>query len=195
MTDVEDVPDARRLQSLGLDIITVNLIVGVLQISGPRVVTIGKGRGKGCEVELMELVVGDETKSGFAISMWLGPPLKHLEDEGEKDKHPAGSDLRRSLLDVRPRDILLIRSVALNSWQGRVQGQSLRRGMTKVDLLHRRKLDVADPGGFYSARRVEVAKEDELQVMKVRRVRDWMLNFVSDKSHISHKEMLPPDTQ
>ncbi|KAJ5478140.1 hypothetical protein N7530_003649 [Penicillium desertorum] len=141
------------------------------------------------ELDLIELVVGDETRAGFAVNFWLKPEKPTAAKNNEADR------LRRSLASIRPRDIVLVRTVGLSTFQDRVYGQSLRRGMTTVELLHRQPVDVTDAVGFYQGRIEEGSSHDDQPVLKVRRVRNWMLRFVTNSDGMSHPRGLPPDTQ
>jgi hypothetical protein len=204
LSDLEDIPSATYLRSIGPQTITVNLIVAILSIAPPRCVTTGARWGKERQSELVELLVGDDTKSGFSITMWLPPDLHVTWKDGATDI-PDGSrsTLRRSLRLLRPRDIILVRNVALSSFRGKVHGQSLRKDITKVDLLFRKKQDRDDIGGSYTVQTVNSAGENDPQLMKVRKVRDWLISFVPDQeaevtssgSRRRGKRRLPPDTQ
>jgi hypothetical protein len=106
--------------------------------------------------------------------------------------------LRAALERVRPRDVLLVRNVALSVFQGRVHGQSLNARVclneTMVDCLGR-------DGG------VEVEVDgDEGRIQKVQRVRDWVRHFLGTAGGIGRatsgekggaftlSDQLPPDT-
>ncbi|KAJ5393680.1 uncharacterized protein N7487_011321 [Penicillium crustosum] len=141
------------------------------------------------ELDLVELVVGDETRAGFAVNFWLKPDKPTAAKNNEADR------LGRSLASLRPRDIVLLRTVGLSTFQDRVYGQSLRRGMTTVELLHRQPVDVTDAVGFYQSRMQEGSSQDDQRVLKARRVRNWILRFVTDPVGMSHPRGLPPDTQ
>jgi hypothetical protein len=75
--------------------------------------------------------------------------------------------------------------------------------MTKVHLLYRNRVDKSDIGGCYNA--ADLAMEDPApQVEKTRKVREWVLKFVSvgsrpqkgnGRAFEAFKEVLPPDTQ
>ncbi|KAG9251474.1 uncharacterized protein F5Z01DRAFT_281785 [Emericellopsis atlantica] len=154
LSDVEDIPSPKNILSLVPATITVNLIAGIISIAQPRTVTTRYGR----QLSLVELLVGDETKSGFGITFWLGG-----------DSIPASV-----LANLRRQDVVLIRNVALNVFRDKVYGQSLRKGLTKVNLLWRK-----NGGGFYS-RRDMVSRKQALdpQLDKARRVKDWVIHFV-----------------
>jgi len=204
LSDLEDIPGATYLRSIEPQTMTVNVIVCILSIAPPRCVTTGARWGRERQSELVELLVGDDTKTGFSITMWLPPDLHVTWKDGATDM-PDGSRsmLRRSLRLLRPRDIVLIRNVALSSFRGKIHGQSLRNDITKVDLLFRKKQDRDDVGGSYTVQAVNSARENDPQLMKVKKVRDWMVSFVpepetevtSSGSRRRGRRRLPPDTQ
>ena len=85
--------------------------------------------------------------------------------------------------ELRARDVVLVRNVALAAFRGRVYGQSLRRGVTRVELIWR--------GGDGGRRGWE-------GVEKARRVREWVLGFVGDGGRGKGGDggmQLPADTQ
>lgn len=195
LSNLGEVPNAKYLRSIVPQTMTVNLVVGVITVNPPRrVVTRAWKR----ELDIVELVVGDETRTGFGVTFWLSP-----KDDSD--------GLRKTLMTLRPCDIVLLRTVALSSFQERVYGQSLRKGFTKVDLLHRQPVDSTDAVGIYSLKALQHdgSKDDLLQ--RTCKVREWILRFVgypADNSNIGgghgrpggrvlshHDRMLPPDTQ
>ncbi|KFY21667.1 hypothetical protein V493_07226 [Pseudogymnoascus sp. VKM F-4281 (FW-2241)] len=196
ISDLGYIPNAKYLHSIQPQTMTVNIIVGIISISPPRSI---QTRG-GSTVEIVELLVGDETRSGFGINCWL--PLGTVS-------RPVGGhpDLRSSLSGLRPQDIILIRNVALSSFRGKVYGQSLRREVTKVDLLFRNRIDRKDEGGCFSARDLNntIGSDIHPQVGKTIRVREWVLRFVGHGAGTMRRtvegkvevvdEKLPPDTQ
>ncbi|KAI0169338.1 hypothetical protein GGR52DRAFT_517138 [Hypoxylon sp. FL1284] len=188
LSDLEDVPDARYLQSIVPQTMTVNLIVGIISVAEPRTVKTRWGSTK----SLVELLVGDETKSGFTITFWLSSELNDSSSE--------------VLRELRRQDIVLLRNVALGVFMKKVHGYSLRKGLTKVDLLHRRKLDKDDRGGLYGIKDVSSKKPTHPQLIKTRKVREWVMNFVGGggmalgkRKHngksIRSWDMPPDDTQ
>ncbi|KAJ9659861.1 hypothetical protein H2198_002930 [Neophaeococcomyces mojaviensis] len=203
LTNLGEIPGANYLKSISPQTKTVNLIVGLISIAPSRIVTTGMGWGKPRQVELVELLVGDETKIGFSITMWL-PREMHVNWKDGAQEKPEGSRsiLRRSLKAVRPRDVVLIQNVALSEFRGKVHGQSLRGDVTKIDTLFRKKVDNDDQAGCYTAQNLKMATGRDAQIMKVKRVRDWMVEFVGDvpeavstKRKSKKARMLPDDTQ
>lgn len=153
LSDLEDVPSAKQVTSLQPQTITLNLIVGVLSVAQPRTVTTKWGTA----LSLIEVLVGDETAAGFAVTFWV-PVDKVAESDAVK---------------LRRQDVVLMENVALHVFRGKVYGQSLRRGLTRLHLLWR-----GEGGGSYSTRSLTRAGGDNPQVGKVRVVRDWVLRFV-----------------
>ena len=160
---------------------TVNIIVGIISIAPPRTVITGAKFGKPKEVDLVEMVVGDDTKSNFTISVWLPKEMRvNWKDGSNPNPEGSRSVLRRTLRFVRPRDVVLLQNVALSSFRGKVHGQSLKGDVTKMDLLFRKKVDDDDLSGIYSASNLRTSKD--VQVMKVKRVKEWMSEFVGERN-------------
>jgi hypothetical protein len=195
LTDLQDLPSARYLDSIAPQTMTVNLIVGVLAVHPRRRVVTRRWKR---EMDIVELVVGDETRAGFTVNFWL-PPAKPANKEEDQ--------LSQSLATLRPQNIVLLRTVGLSSFRDRVYGQSLRRGMTTLDLLHRQSVDVTNAGEFCNVPRGPRDRDAaiDLSLQKIGRVREWVLRFVGatdgaggDERGMSAGEQrgrLPPDTQ
>ncbi|PLB55070.1 hypothetical protein P170DRAFT_432608 [Aspergillus steynii IBT 23096] len=200
ITDLQDVPSAAYLNGIVPQTMTVNLIVGIIAIRPPRRIVTRQWKR---ELDLVEVVVGDNTRSGFGVTFWLPRTGRDGGDENE---------LRGRLATLRPRDIVLLGTVGLGAFRERVYGQSLRNGITRVELLHRQRVDATDAGGLYSARKLREAKPDDLPLAKVREVREWIRQFVGpeaagggtrgpkqrgpmeDPAKNPHPTILPPDT-
>ncbi|MCJ1374984.1 hypothetical protein MMC20_006217 [Loxospora ochrophaea] len=184
LSDLEDIPNAAYLQSITPQTMTVNLIVGIISLAQPRMITPRRG---GQHLELVEMIVGDETKSGFGVNAWL-PPLDQ-----------KAQDLRSSVAKIRPQDIVLLRNVALSSFRGNVYGQSLRKDMTKIDLLYRIVVDKQDEKGVYNSRDLGKDGFRDTQTTKTKKVRDWVMQFVGRPECRDRKAgqppQLPDDTQ
>lgn len=186
LSELEDIPNARYLSSIEPQTMTVNLIVGIISISPPRMVHTGMKYGKPREVELVEMLVGDDTKTGFSISMWLPREMRvNWKDGANAAPEGSRSILRRSLRFMRPRDVVLLQNVALSSFRGKVHGQSLKGDVTKIDLLFRKKVDDDDLAGIYSPSNLRTATGKDPQVFKVKKVRDWMTEFVGDRDDLA----------
>lgn len=204
ISDLQDIPSASYLRSIVPQTVTVNLVVGIITVQPPRRIVTRQWKR---ELDIVEMVVGDETRTGFGITFWL-PPEPQKESGGVgRNKH---DELGQSLASLRPRDIVLLRMVGLSSFQERVHGQSLRKGVTQADLLHRRRVDATDAGGLYGLRRLNAGQdEQDPVVIKVRQVREWIQRFVGAAPEPAGGDvvagmcpmkrgrtlLLPPDTQ
>ena len=197
-TKLRDIPNSSVIRALGSSTMSVDLVVGVLSISQPRMIRTKK---YGRLIELVEMIVADDTKSGFGITLWL-PILKERNEKIVQEDH-----LRLSVLKLRPQDIILVRNVALDSFKDKVYGQSLRKGITKLDLLYRNVIDSQDERGHYSWEEL-YGGVDEPQLAKVRALNEWVMSFVgmTRTAHISgdrkktrsakqSRPQLPVDTQ
>ncbi|RDW88962.1 hypothetical protein BP6252_00994 [Coleophoma cylindrospora] len=181
---LDEIPSASYLNSIQPQTMTVNLVAGIISLPAARAIQTRRGAAIG----LVEVLVGDETKSGFVINFWL------------PHKGNAAEDRKGILKTLRPQDVVLVKNVALSSFRGRVYGQSLRKDMTKIHLLHRTRIDKDDFGGCY--RTLELVSDDT-QLGKTRKVRDWVAKFVGVGASNRRKataakaatEILPPDTQ
>ncbi len=172
LTSLKNLPSAAYLIKIQPSTMTCNLIVGVISISQPRAVKTRWGTTK----YLVELLVGDETKAGFAVTYWL-----------------ASADVEDSpLAGMRPRDIIMIQNVALNAFAKKVYGSSLRKDLTKVHLLYRTRLDAQDTRGYYGTSDLSSTSGVHPQVEKTRRVRDWVSDFVGGGTHDRGKADLGP---
>ncbi|KAF3389178.1 hypothetical protein F1880_004069 [Penicillium rolfsii] len=197
--DLQQLPTTRYLQSITPQTMTVNLIVAIIAIHPARRVVTRQWK---TELDIIEMIVGDETRAGFSVNIWLPASTSTSCQTREADR------LSCSLAMLRPRDIILLRTVGLGSFRDQVYGQSLRGGMTKIDLLYRHQVDVTDTVGFYKNGLQWNRPHDlaDLPLQKTRRVREWIFQFVSgtdeagggpsrmSRTQRGHQR-LPPDTQ
>ncbi|KAM3498480.1 hypothetical protein MY10362_008201 [Beauveria mimosiformis] len=189
LSDLEDVPSAKHVISLQPQTITLNMIVGILSIAQPRSVTTRWGT----TLSLVEVLLGDDTKSGFAVTFWLA--REAMRAGGGECVLLGGGGLRRQ-------DVVLLQNVALHVFRGKVYGQSLRRGQTKVHLLWSKRVDAR---ACYSSRALNAAGDDagveNPQIAKTRLVRDWVIRFVGADPEVKGRnkddvwDRPPDDTQ
>ncbi|KAM0660633.1 hypothetical protein ACHAPH_003570 [Verticillium nonalfalfae] len=103
LSDLEDVPPAHSLLALHPQTVTLNLIAGVIAPSAPRPVRTRYG----ATLHVLELLLGDDTRAGFAVTFWL-----------------SAADLAAAVpslvLRLRRRDVVMLRDVALHVFRGRV---------------------------------------------------------------------------
>lgn len=187
LSNLSALPNATHLKAIHPQTMSVNLIVGIISIAEPRTVTTKWGSSK----TLIELLVGDETKVGFSVTFWLTATGN------------AANETDAILRDLRRRDVVLLRNVALSEFKTKVHGHSLRKGLTKIQLLYRQRLDEEDEGGFYSIRDLSSKSTTHPQLLKTARVRQWVLDFVAqpvyaaqdNRQGLRRWEMPPDDSQ
>lgn len=203
ISDLGKVPNASYLRSIVPQTMTVNLIVGIISISAPCSI---RTRRDGRDMRLIEMLVGDETKAGFSINFWL-PSLQQ-----DKGRFPSVAQLENVLGTLRRQDMVLIQNVALNAFKGKVYGQSLRKNMTKLDLLYRNVGDGGKGVRVHRPRSPVEEPERHPQAAKMARVKQWVMSFVGStarptsvglvedrlrntRANEKLEYVLPPDTQ
>ena len=203
ISDLGEIPDSSYLRSIVPQTMTVNLVAGIISISAPRSITT---RREGREMRLIEMLVGDETKAGFSINFWL-PSLPHA-----KERFQRQTQFEDVLGTLRRQDVVLIQNVALNSFMGKVYGQSLRKNLTRLDLLHRNVGNDGKRGRVQQPRSSVEDLEGHAQAAKMMKVKQWVMTFVGPiarpksaavsrdrrpcrRAKDEQEYMLPPDTQ
>jgi hypothetical protein len=120
-------------------------------------------------MELVELLVGDETAAPFKVTFWL----QHLEGLGEGECATAKADpdsARRAVLkSIRSGNILLLTNVALDVFKNATYGQSLtrRRAGPTTDVVNLSKIDLGSASST--------------AYNKFQSVRKWARDFVGIK--------------
>ncbi|KAI1329405.1 hypothetical protein F5Y16DRAFT_365912 [Xylariaceae sp. FL0255] len=187
LRDLKTLPNAEYLKSIEPQTMTVNMIVGIISIAAPRTIITRWGKS----MSLVELLVADETRSGFTVTFWL----------------PLESDATNvTMKTLRRCDIVLLRNVALSVFNNKVHGHSLRKGLTRIDLLFRKRLDEEDQRGLYTMKDIISNKNQQSQMVKTRKVAEWFSHFVgddgislgkrkSDGKPVRRWDMPPADTQ
>ena len=207
ISDLADLPSSSYLSSINPQTMTVNLLVGIISISAPRTITT---RRNGTQVDLVELTVGDETRSGFGLNIWL--PIQAGQDSNNDRYQSRETDeLRNRIGQLRPRDVILATRVALSSFREIVYGQSLRKGMTTIDALDEQDHPaghILGGGALDEEGNIEEGRSE--QDAKLERTREWVLRFVNGPrreeeyrkkgarrahSAVDHLVSLPLDTQ
>ncbi|KAJ9631099.1 hypothetical protein H2203_001630 [Taxawa tesnikishii (nom. ined.)] len=197
ITNLDAIPTVPHLLKIRPQTVTVNLIVGIINVAPTRTVQVRKGN---YSMDVVEIVVGDETKAGFNISSWLVPV-------GSQQQQQRMDELRASLQGLQPQDIVLVQCIALSTFNGQVFGQSLNRRMTKnttkIALLHR--------DGDSSMVDLEGSSLSINVSGKLQRVQDWVESFVGPGGkrkratrtgaleskrtrYAAEEEVLPPDS-
>lgn len=124
------------------------------------------------------MIVGDETRAGFGVNVWLAGSSHVACQNLRQHQKDRQRHLEAEIQDLRPRDIILMRNIALTSFRGKVYGQSLRRGMTGVELVWRGVVDEEDRRGWFSDERNTDGDGEGKGLEKIRRVKGWVLEFV-----------------
>lgn len=114
MTDLARLPSAAVLNSLAPQTVTVDVIVGIISITGPTAVTVKR---TGRSIDLVELLVGDETFRGFSITIWMTDSRKRT---GPFRKPASKCSLTPApahdvALDLRVGNVVCISHLALKS--------------------------------------------------------------------------------
>ncbi|GIZ45271.1 hypothetical protein CKM354_000844600 [Cercospora kikuchii] len=191
ITDLKRVPTARHLDSIHPQTMTINILASVISIQTRRTVRLRK---RAAEMDIVEVLVGDETRAGFNISFWLPPA------DSQRSNAPSRFEERFSLKaildEMRIGDLLLISNIALGTFRSNVYGQSLSKRITRnnTSILKLSK---------------DIVGLSAPSMAKLARVRDWSSNFVGNKTgtkrvaspdstqfgHRKRNSLLPPDTQ
>ncbi|GAB7327823.1 hypothetical protein MBLNU13_g11619t1 [Cladosporium sp. NU13] len=187
LTDIGQIPTASHILSIAPQTITLNILCAVISISQPRTVTV---RRRQSTMEILDLLVGDETRAGFSVSFWLPP----ADSQGTRAAKSETDDLRATLQSARPGDVVLIRNVALSVWHKAVYGQSLGRRWAKNCT----RIERIDDGALHKGTVLPFGF-----VGKLARVRGWRDEFVGRRTvgkatrsgKRKFEEELPPDSQ
>ncbi|KAL8958067.1 MAG: hypothetical protein Q9193_004803, partial [Seirophora villosa] len=97
-TDLCSMPTAAYLHSITPQTMTVNLLVGIIALPPARTIT--TRREKNRTVDLIEMIVGDDTRAGFGVNIWL-PPDPSLQQQQQQQQLHLGEQIRH----LRPRDV------------------------------------------------------------------------------------------
>jgi hypothetical protein len=184
LNNINDIPSAEYLAKINPQTMTVNMVVAILKLPPPRQVAVGRRWGREQQVQLVEMLVGDDTRTGFEITVWL--------PNGKSDDN---NSLELSMKTVRAHDIVLLQNVALRAYRGRVHGQSLRRNVTKMHLLYRGLRPRSETKAVYFPNDLLEPTENDSVLTKASRVKKWQLNFVGHDSAMHKVGALPPESQ
>ena len=207
VSDLKSIPSATHIDSIFPGTITLNLLCAVISISPIRTVQLRRRRQRAGttgnrqhqnsdpahaadpdERDLIELLLGDETRAGFSATFWFLPESesdRQLPFSGRRggaggpsvrDANEEAKQRRRSLLNLRAGNVVLIRNLALSVFKGGVYGQSLRgtggkMGMGRGNFTDVRVLeeDEESAEGFLSS--LPASMRGQVRG-KLRRVRD-----------------------
>ena len=167
LTRLAAVPGAAYIGSIEPQTMTVDLVVGVVAVAAPKSITARRTKR---QMDIVELMVGDESRSAFRISVWL--PL-----QGKGNEETSGlSYIARQL---RPHDIVLMNNIGLYVFKDQVHGQSLRRGLTSLQILSRKGTNRSELQAYYSAKDLDFADTNDPCLRNTKAVRDWLVGHVA----------------
>jgi hypothetical protein len=145
VTPLGSLPSAQHLRSIYPQTPTPNFLCALMTTPERREVFVRKG---GYRMDLWEIIVGDDTRSNFKVTLWLRPPR-----ESNNEQPHAQVQLLQTLESLQVGNILLLRNIALTSFRDAVYGQSLNtaitRARTSIDVLTKSgRMSVAQVGGL-----------------------------------------------
>ncbi|KAI6874472.1 hypothetical protein KC343_g4697 [Hortaea werneckii] len=215
ISDLRSIPSATHIDSIFPGTMTLNLLCAVISVSPLRTVQLRRRQRAGItgnpqhpnsdsadaahaeERELLEILLGDETRAGFSATFWFLPEsdaarilISHTTERrggagggGRPNVWDANEDSktrRQNLLSLRAGDVVLIRNLALSVFKGGVYGQSLREtrgktGLGRGNFTDVRVLEEENGEGFLSS--LPPSMRGQVRG-KMRRVREWRDGFV-----------------
>ena len=166
LTHLRDIPNSSYIRSIEPQTMTVNLIIGIVSIGMPKTIVARKSKRR---LGLVEMIVGDETGSGFRISLWL--------PEDSNDSHKAVT-LRDTVKRLQPHDILLAKNIGLYAFKDSVHGQSLRKDLSSLEVLYSKNTSEKGSPNLYNTS--DLVREDlkDISLQRTIAVRNWMLKHV-----------------
>ncbi|KAH7093150.1 hypothetical protein FB567DRAFT_168127 [Paraphoma chrysanthemicola] len=134
VTTLGAIPSAQHLCAIYPQTPTPNIVCVLMTNPERRDIFVRKG---GYKMDLHEMTVADDTRSGFKISFWLRP-----SNETSFAQVNPQHRLLHTLQHIGVGDIVLLRNIALTSFRDTVHGQSLNpqisRARTTIDVLESR---------------------------------------------------------
>ncbi|KAL1594589.1 hypothetical protein SLS60_010350 [Paraconiothyrium brasiliense] len=137
LTALGALPSAAHLRRIYPQTPTPNILCALAAPPEDREVFVKKG---GYRMQLRELTVADDTRSGFKVTIWQKP------SKGGNSQNTLAHTLQR----VKAGDILLLRNIALNAFRDEVYGQSLNPSIARVQT----SIEILMSGGGISSRQM-----------------------------------------
>ncbi|RPA75862.1 hypothetical protein BJ508DRAFT_331668 [Ascobolus immersus RN42] len=174
------VQSARQLTALQPQTVSITTIAAIIAIEPPKHITTRYGN----PMMISNIIIGDETRSGFGITIWLPPDDdQNVEQNGRRVKPPteAAKRLKANVLSLRPQDVIFVSNLALTSFQDQVYGSSMGRDRTSLQILYRvRRLEKADDRLRPDLDELCKVKDQRYQhVLQVKKVAAWAKDFVA----------------
>ena len=190
-TALSDLPTADYVNNIMPQTVTVSLLVVVLQLDARRQI---EARRSGRRYDLVELLVGDDTRSVFNINIWLKPFAEPSVGLRTPLTGRGTEESFRSVLNsLKVGNMLLLKNIALATWKGNLYGQNLRKRVgsieTEIEVIERRHAGSYAPTSYLEER--------------IRDVQTWATSHVQimyspngDQTERPRPcTFLPPDTQ
>lgn len=190
LTPLNKLPSAAYLQSIRPQTMTVTLLVGVISISATRTVSLRRGG----QMDIIELIVGDESRSGFSITVWLPTldaiprPRSLAQLRGQsKETRDSETAFRAQIQSLKVADVVLIQTLALSTFRNQVFGQSLTRRSsslgTRFLVLKGARLAEASETSLSGPGAATVSD-------KMQRVAAWVERFVGPAASTRRRDAL-----
>lgn len=140
-------------------------------------------------------MVGDETAVGFKIDLWLPPgPLTF-----------AGKAFMDTVQSLRIGDVINVQNMVLGVWDKQVNGATVRKDQTRIELVYRTIFFDAKERRRWRAVDLDSSSDDSRGVEKVKSVVGWTREFLGAGDRLDKKKtrkgyeeeetILPDDTQ
>lgn len=138
-------------------------------------------------------MVGDETAAGFKIDLWLPPgPLTF-----------AGKAFIDTVESLRVGDVINVQNMVLGVWDNKVNGATVRKDQTRIELMYRTVSSDAKERRRWRAVDLNSSSEDNRGAEKIKRVVEWTREFLGTgnrpnkktRGYEEEETILPADTQ
>ncbi|EMD68264.1 hypothetical protein GGP41_001811 [Bipolaris sorokiniana] len=143
ITPLASLPSAQQLRAIYPQTPTPNFICVVTTSPEKREIFVRRG---GYKMDLWEIIVADDSFSGFKTAFWMRPNLDSKDERTRSQR-----SLLEALQGIKVGDIILLTNVALTSFRDTVFGQSLNpaiaRARTDIHVLMKSNgISAAQPG-------------------------------------------------
>lgn len=186
-TSLDSLPKVGDLNRIYPQTVTANLIIGVISKQDTRIVRTKRASRL---MTLIELLVGDKSGKTLTVTFWLRPDQRSDYSDPFRQRNRSEASLLDTLNGIRNRDILLIRNVALSTYNGVVRGQTLHpsaKTRTSIVMLGRngRRYTHVDFQGPHGRQASDTALDIE----------NWMQSYLpaAYTDHVGRKGPLSDD--
>lgn len=191
LVNLGNLPTANHVESIKLKI-RVSIIAGITHIFPQRTFI---PKYSNTVRSKQTLVVGDETAVGFKIDLWLPPgPLTF-----------AGKAFMDTVESLRVGDVINVQNMVLGVWDKQVNGATVRKDQTRIELVYRTIFFDAKERRRWRAVDLDSSSDDSRGVEKVKSVVGWTREFLGAGDRLDKKKtrkgyeeeetIMPDDTQ